>query len=217
MIPLADNGKPIPLSFAQERLWFLDQMEPGSVAYNVPLAIRLRGDLDVPALRQSLQAILQRHAVLRTRFASHQGDPVQIVEDATLELLQDDLTNLDVEQREAELKARLDKEALQPFDLTRGPLLRCRLFVLSSDDQVLMLSMHHVVSDGWSQGVFFRELAALYTAFCRERPESIAGTCAAVCRFRGVAAPALERGTAAGPVKLLEAATRRHRNAAVTY
>ena len=155
-----------PLSFAQQRLWFLDQLEPGSGAYNVPMALRLGGQLDVAALERSLNEILRRHDALRTRFPARQELPVQAISSpAPLPLPEVDLTGMPALEREDEALRRVAEEAALPFDLAGGPLVRGRRLVLSDDEQILVLTMHHIVSDGWSAGIFLRELAALYDAF----------------------------------------------------
>ncbi len=155
----------LPLSFAQERLWFLDRLEPLSPAYNLPSAWRLVGSLDVGALERSLREIARRHEVLRTRFPSAGGEPRQeILERPDLRLLSVDLERLVPERRQALSRALAAGEALRPFDLERGPLLRAKLIKLARQEHVLLLTLHHVVSDGWSQGVFNRELSALYEA-----------------------------------------------------
>ncbi|MDH3276218.1 MAG: amino acid adenylation domain-containing protein, partial [Gammaproteobacteria bacterium] len=165
VIPVVERSGDLPLSFAQERLWFLDQLEPGSTVYNMPLAIRLKGDLSVAGLMNSLNTIIRRQEGLRTRFAMHQGKPIQIIEDVGIELAQDDFSALPPETVESEVKARVDAEGLRPFDLSTGPLLRGRLLRLSDQEHVLLLTMHHIISDGWSLGVLFRELGACYAAF----------------------------------------------------
>ena len=172
--------KPIPrtddlrLSFAQERLWFLDQLEPGSNAYNIPLAIQLKGELNVKALMDSINAIVSRHETLRTHFAVREEMPIQVIGDIKIELSQDDLTALALETLEHEVKTRAKEEGLKPFDLSTGPLLRCRLLKLSGLEHVLLLTMHHIVTDGWSLGVLFMELSACYTAFSEGRQPKFA-------------------------------------------
>ncbi len=148
-----------PLSFAQERLWFLDQLDPGSAAYNMPAAVRLLGPLQPAALAAALERIVARHEALRTRFESREGRPMQVIEPA-VELA---LKRADAADLEAAL-AVCREEASRPFDLTRAPLVRACLLRLSEEDWVFQVTMHHVVSDGWSLGVFVRELAALYEA-----------------------------------------------------
>ncbi len=160
------RAEPLPLSFAQQRLWLVDRMEPGSAAYNMPGALRLRGPLDLAALRAGLDALVARHETLRTTFAEGEDGPVQVVHapaPAALSVL--DLQGVPDAEREAERLAA--EEALRPFDLARGPLLRCTLLRLADDDHVLCLTMHHVVSDGWSMRVLVREISALYDAFSR--------------------------------------------------
>jgi amino acid adenylation domain-containing protein len=155
----------LPLSFAQERLWFFDQLEPGSAAYNIPRALRLRGSLDQSALQQSLAAVHKRHEALRSRFQMVNGKPVlSFSKPSTHEIPLIDLSRLAVAEREAKLGMLVKEETERPFDLTRGPLLRLALIKLSSDDQVLVLTMHHIVSDGWSIGLALGELVAGYNA-----------------------------------------------------
>ncbi len=167
------EGAP-PLSFAQQRLWFLDQLAPGSASYNVPLAVRLSGRLDPAALEASLAEILRRHEALRTTFAAPEGRPVQGVHEAkSLALPLRDLAALPAEGREAEALRHAAGEARRPFDLQRGPLFRAELLRLAPDDHVLLATMHHIVSDGWSIGVLIREIAALYEAFRDGRPSPL--------------------------------------------
>ncbi|HYH79871.1 MAG TPA: amino acid adenylation domain-containing protein, partial [Longimicrobium sp.] len=160
-----------PLSFAQERLWFLDRLEPGSAVYNISLARRLGGVLDEWALERSLGEVVRLHEALRTTFREVDGSPVQVIAPFggfTLRL--DDLSGLADAAREVEVRRRATEDAVLPFDLTAGPLFRAALLRLG-EDHVLLLSMHHIVSDGWSMGVLFRELSALYAAY-REGRES---------------------------------------------
>ncbi|HEX5873143.1 MAG TPA: amino acid adenylation domain-containing protein, partial [Pyrinomonadaceae bacterium] len=162
--PAPRNG-PLPLSFAQQRLWFLDQLEPGLVAYNVPAAVRLVGKLDVAVLNWSLNEIVRRHESLRTTFDSVAGRPVQVIAPALeLSIPVNDLTHLPDDTRESEALLLSQEEAQRPFDLLRGPLIRAVLLRLRSDEYVLILTMHHIVSDGWSHGVLRMELGALYEA-----------------------------------------------------
>ena len=164
----------LPLSFAQQRLWFLDQFEPGNSVYNVPSALRLTGPLNFNALQQSLQQIVHRHEALRTTFALIEGEPVQVIPAAVpvlLPLL--DLQSLDPDSRKAEARRLIDEEAQRPFDLEQGPLFRASLLRLSEEDHILLLSLHHIVSDGWSQGVLRRELVALYRAGCHGQPSEL--------------------------------------------
>jgi amino acid adenylation domain-containing protein len=158
----------LPPSFAQQRLWLVDRIEPGSAAYNMPFALRLRGALDVAALRASLDALVRRHETLRTTFAEQDGAPVQVIHPpAGAELVELDLGELPAEEREAEAERLAAEEALRPFDLGAGPLLRCTLLRLGHDDHVLCFTLHHVVSDGWSMQVLVREVTVLYAAFSR--------------------------------------------------
>ncbi len=167
--PLPD-GAAIPLSFAQQRLWFLDQFEPGSPFYNVPAAVRLTGALHRPALEQSLNEIVRRHEVLRTTFATKDGIPVpQVAAELTIPVPVVDLRGLPPEQREPEAMRLAAEEARRPFNLATGPLVRAKLLQLGDDDHIALVTMHHIVSDGWSVEVFIRELAALYEAFSAGR------------------------------------------------
>jgi acyl carrier protein len=169
-----DRDGELPLSFAQQRLWFINQLEPGSAFYNVPSAVRLKGDLKRGALEQTLTEIVRRHEVLRTRFGTVDGRAVQVIEDAEpvkLEVV--DLSELEVEAREARVREWAAQEAATPFDLSRGPLLRVKLLRLDEQEHVVLLTMHHIVMDGWSLGIFIREIATLYEAFMDGRPSPL--------------------------------------------
>ncbi|HEX6290021.1 MAG TPA: amino acid adenylation domain-containing protein [Herpetosiphonaceae bacterium] len=164
--PLTPQPRPdeLPLSFAQQRLWLLDQINPGSPGYNIPAAIRLRGRLDEVALAASFTAVVARHEALRTTFArTYSGQARQIIGDpAPCHLTVIDLQHLNASLREVEVQARAQAEAAQPFDLSRGPLLRTTLLRLEPEVYVLLITMHHIVSDGWSIGVLIGEVAAHY-------------------------------------------------------
>ncbi len=162
-IQLADRSGPLPVSFAQQRLWFLDQLEPDSPFYNNPVALRLHGTLDVAALEAALQALVQRHESLRTSFTSVAGTPVQVIAPAApLSIPLTDLRHVAEDEREAEARRLAIAEARTPFNLATGPLLRAALLRLADDEHIALLTMHHIVSDGWSMGVLVREIAALY-------------------------------------------------------
>jgi amino acid adenylation domain-containing protein len=165
IIPISREQHP-PLSFAQQRLWFLNRLNPESAFYNVPAAIRLRGELNVAALERSLNALVQRHETLRTSFATVDGEAVQVIAtSADLELSKTDLTHLDGDEADAEARRLATAQAQRPFDLHRAPMMRASLMRLSSEHHILLLNLHHVVTDGWSMGVLYRELATLYRAF----------------------------------------------------
>ena len=152
-----------PMSFAQERLWFLDQLVPGNPFYNVDAAVRLQGALDVAALERSLETISARHETLRTTFGSVEGRPSQFVHPRSdLRLTHIDIGHLVDDERTREAVRLVRSEARRPFDLARGPVLRATLLRLAQDDHILLVTMHHIVSDGWSMGVFISELATLY-------------------------------------------------------
>jgi amino acid adenylation domain-containing protein len=167
-IPRAARDGELPLSFAQERLWFLDQLEPESAAYNIPAAVRLVGRLDAAALEASLVEIVRRHEVLRTTFDAVRGRPVQIVHEAPIGALEvTDLGTLTPAEREEIVRSMAADDAAEPFDLAKGPLVRARLLRFGEAEHVLLFTMHHIVSDIWTMGVLVRELAALYAAFAR--------------------------------------------------
>ncbi|MDF0733008.1 amino acid adenylation domain-containing protein [Pseudomonas entomophila] len=162
-----------PLSFAQQRLWFLAQMEGGSAAYHICAGLRLRGELDVVALHEALDRIVARHEALRTRFVMHDGEAWQCIapSDAGFSLAHQDLS--DDPDRESRIAGMAGEEASAAFDLTHGPLIRGRLIRLSGQDHVLLVTMHHIISDGWSLGILTRELAAFYAACRRSEPDSL--------------------------------------------
>jgi amino acid adenylation domain-containing protein len=167
LVPAPRDGAP-PLSFAQQRLWLIDRMDPGSAAYNLPAALRLRGRLDVRALARSLAEVVRRHESLRTVFGEAAGEPVQVIRAAApVPFPQADLRRLSPDAREREAARLAAAEALRPFDLAAGPLLRASLLRLDAEEWALLFNMHHVVSDGWSVGVLVREVSALYAAFSR--------------------------------------------------
>ncbi|MEW6733020.1 MAG: amino acid adenylation domain-containing protein, partial [Acidobacteriota bacterium] len=165
------RDKPLPLSFAQQRLWFLDQLTPNSTAYNIPLAVRMKGKLNVTALTESLNAIIERHEILRTICSIVDEQPIQkILSSITLTLPILDLQELDGAIRESEALTIVTKEARQPFELTLGPLLRVLLLRLAEQEHILLLTTHHFVADGWSIGIFIREIAILYQAISAGKP-----------------------------------------------
>jgi aspartate racemase len=165
VFPVSRDGN-LPLSFAQQHLWFLDQLAPGNPAYNIPVAYRITGRLNVMALEQSLGEIVRRHEILRTTFSVMAGQPVQVIAPAlAVPLSVVDLRDLSETQREAETQRLATEEARQSFDLTRGPLLRVKLLRLAEAEHVLLLTMHHIISDMWSIGILIRELSMLYAAF----------------------------------------------------
>src|SRR5262249_5315303 len=160
-----------PLSYAQQRLWFLDQLMPGNPFYNEASAFRLRFPLNIAALERSLNEIVHRHETLRTTFQASAGEPAQhIAPKMTLELPVIDLSHLDEQKRETEALQLVKGESLRPFDLASGPLLRCQLVQLGPDEHIFILVMHHIVCDGWAMKVFFSELATIYPAFCADEP-----------------------------------------------
>jgi len=174
IIPQKRDTNAFPLSFAQRRLWFLDQLEPNSPLYNIASAVRLTGALNVTALEQSLNQIVRRHESLRTTFVAKDGHPVQVIApELTVPLPVVDLHSLSEAEREAEALQLAIEEAQRPFDLAKGPLLRTTLLRLDEEDHILLLTMHHIISDGWSMGVFVREMGALYEALSQGRPSPL--------------------------------------------
>jgi amino acid adenylation domain-containing protein len=173
-IGLADREKRIPLSFAQKRLWLLAQMEEVSRAYHIPMAARLTGDLDVNALRRALDRLVARHEALRTTFVLSDGEPTQRIgspEESKFQLTEHDLRRH--ANPKIELEALAAEEANALFNLQTGPLARGRLVRKSEDIYTLMITMHHIISDGWSMGIFCEELSALYAAFKRAEGDSL--------------------------------------------
>jgi amino acid adenylation domain-containing protein/FkbM family methyltransferase len=172
--PAGAGGGTFPLSFAQERLWFLERLKPGSAFYNVAWALRLRGELDAAALERALGAVVRRHDVLRTAFPEVGGAPVQVVAPFRgLALAAEEVAGGDGPAREAELGRRMAAEAQRPFDLAAGPLLRARLLRVDARDHVLLVCMHHAVTDGWSLRVLRADLAELYGAFREGRAPAL--------------------------------------------
>ncbi len=174
ILALARPETELPLSFAQERLWFLDQLEPGSAAYNLGSALRLAGQLDLPALASTLSEIVRRHAVLRTTFRAVDGRPVQVISPAAVLILpRVDLSALPEEERGGELRQLVQGEVRRAFDLLSGPVFRATLVRLGEGEHALLFFLHHIVSDGWSTGVLVGELCALYGSYLEGRPSPL--------------------------------------------
>ncbi|PMB52380.1 non-ribosomal peptide synthetase [Fischerella thermalis CCMEE 5201] len=168
------RSQQLPLSFAQQRLWFLAQLEPNSPFYNIPAAVRLQGELNVKALQQSFNEIISRHEALRTNFPTREGQAVAIISEEkplTLSIL--DISELPANQQQAEVKQLASQEAQQPFDISSDHLLRVKLLRLGEQEHIVLLTMHHIVSDGWSIGVLVQELVTLYQAFCNGQPSPL--------------------------------------------
>ncbi|MFC7519087.1 condensation domain-containing protein, partial [Herbaspirillum sp. GCM10030257] len=226
-ITLASRADALPLSFAQQRLWFLSQMEGVSQAYHIPLGLRMQGTLDRNALQQALDRIVARHEALRTTFVLEHGQPVQrIAADTGFVLQKHDLRNEN--DAETALSELAEAEAAAPFDLATGPLVRGRLIRMADDEHVLLVTMHHIVSDGWSQGVLINEFSALYNAFSNGKedplsPLSIQYADYAVWQRRWIDGEVLQaqaaywQQTLAGAPALLELPTDRPRPAVQDY
>lgn len=173
----ASRSGPLPLSFAQQRLWFLDQLDPGNTIYLMPTALRVTGPLDVQILERSFNELVRRHESLRTTFSVVDGEPVQVIApeiDLSLPIV--DLRDRP-EQTEERLRRLATDEARKPFDLSRGPLLRAALSRLPDEEDqpayLLLMTLHHIISDDWSMALFFKELAAVYEAYCAGRPSPL--------------------------------------------
>jgi hypothetical protein len=167
--------EPARASFAQERLWFLQQLDPQSVTYNVPRTIRIRGNLDLKVLQRSLDEIVARHDALRTHLALIDGSLRQVVAaEGNIELPVVDLSALEDDERTRRATELIEHEATLPFDLSSGPVLRACVLRLDASEHLLLVMMHHIVSDAWSAGVFFQELTALYKEFSHHRNAPLA-------------------------------------------
>jgi amino acid adenylation domain-containing protein/non-ribosomal peptide synthase protein (TIGR01720 family) len=169
LVPAPRDEAPL-LSFAQQRMWFIDQIDPASATYNVPIALRLTGAVDPARLEAALAAIVERHETLRTTFTTVRGEPRQVVApEGRVTLSRVDLSYLDEHEREDAAMKVVNEEAARPFDLASGPLWRTTLIGLGPDDHLFVVCMHHIVSDGWSLGIFASELSEIYTALVDER------------------------------------------------
>ena len=168
------DSEQLPLSSAQERLWFLNQLEGSSATYNIPAALRITGNLVINALDKALSEIVSRHEVLRTSFRTVNGTPTQVIHpDSTININVVDLQQHPEAERETVLQQQVQEEATTPFDLEVAPLIRCKLWQLDTSECVLALTMHHIVSDGWSMGILIQELSRLYQAFAAEEPSPL--------------------------------------------
>ena len=169
-LPIVAAPRPerIPLSYAQQRLWIVDQLDPGAALYNLATTLKLRGRLDAGALRGALEALVARHEALRTCFVADGGTPAQVVvADAAMAVPCEDLSALPAPEREGRARALAAEEAAVPFDVARAPLLRARLLVLSDDEHWLLLTMHHIITDEWSNAILVAELIELYAVLSR--------------------------------------------------
>src|SRR5882672_2581296 len=174
LIPRRANGDPAPLSYNQQGLWVLNQIMPGTSLYHTPVAVRLTGVLDVTALRNALNSIVARHESLRTTFKTIDGTPAQeVAREIVIELPLIDLSTEPERVREAAAKRILERETRRPFDLSEGPLIRALLVRVNEQEHILLATMHHIVTDGWSVGIFQRELSCLYKAFTAAEPVAL--------------------------------------------
>ena len=168
------SSTPPQLSFSQERLWFLDQLMPGSPVFNVPISVPVSAALDPAVLQRCVEEIVRRHEVFRTRILTVDGKPTPVISvvPATLETI--DLTALSESEQTIECRRLAKAESLRPFDLECGPLLRTTLINLNDEKSIFLLTMHHIVSDGWSILIFFRELSALYQTLAKGEASPLA-------------------------------------------
>lgn len=170
----ASRAEAIPASFAQERLWLTDQLAPGSSAYNIPFAFRIYGKLDKVALAKSLQAVSDRHESLRTKFASIDGQPIQVIDEVTpVTFAVIDLSQTPTEDPNSKVLQLVQEEAQRPFNLVKDSLFRAQLIVLSNEEHILSLTVHHIIFDGWSEGILLQELSNFYTAYSSDTTPSL--------------------------------------------
>src|SRR5438105_1760115 len=169
---VAENVYVFPVTFAQQRLWFLDQLQPEAASYTVPWSIRMRGRLNTEALERGLNEIVRRHEVLRTTFCVRDEQPVQVV-GSTLRVPLPLIDLSEAQDREVRAQQMAVEEAHKPIDLRKGPLLRGCVIRLAPEEHILLLTMHHIVFDGWSRRILVRELATLYEAFCAGKPSPL--------------------------------------------
>ncbi|NEO01305.1 MAG: non-ribosomal peptide synthetase, partial [Moorea sp. SIO3I7] len=172
--PIERNGNPLPLSFAQQRLWVLEKLGTVSNAYNVPLTLHLRGELHLAALKQSLNQIIIRHEPLRTLFTEINGTPIQVIQSPyELALSEVDLRGLTPSQQKTQIQQLLQKENQQQFNIEKDPPIRAKLFKLGEKENILLVTLHHIASDGWSVSVFAKELSACYQALVTGQPSPL--------------------------------------------
>jgi amino acid adenylation domain-containing protein len=173
-IPVVARDQNIPLSFAQQRLWFLDQIEPNSCSYNIPEAVRLEGKLNLQSLQQALDAIVIQHEVIRTNYLTVDGNPIQVINPpAPVKLEIVDLQQIDPTKQQAQVKAYLHQASQKPFNLTTDLMLRCCLLQLAPNQQIFLATMHHIASDAWSMGLFWQQLGQVYNALSAHQPNPL--------------------------------------------
>ncbi len=165
----------LPLSFAQQRLWFLNQLEPESAAYNLPSVVKLKGKVDIPTVKRTIQEVIRRHEILRTAYQVVDGEPMQLIlPEVTFDLPVIDLRQLPLEEQKIRTEQIVHEEAQRPFNLTQGAIPRAVMIQLKNEEYLLVYTMHHIVSDGWSMDVLNREMGILYEAFITGRPSPLA-------------------------------------------
>ena len=215
--PLARQTRPerVPLSYAQQRLWFIDQLEGTSTEYNMPLALRLEGELDHRALERALATIVDRHESLRTRFTMIEDEPVQVIAPSLpLDMRIDDLRRIEEVVRQEAVATAARAEWEQPFDLSSGPVLRVRLLQVGERAHVMLVTMHHIVSDGWSLGVFSRELVTLYEVYREGRENPLKPLTVQYADFALWQRSWLDKAALEAGLEVLEGAAERHSGAA---
>ncbi|MGB3532436.1 MAG: amino acid adenylation domain-containing protein [Microcoleaceae cyanobacterium] len=170
-IQTVSRQQDLPLSFAQQRLWFLEQLQPDTATYNIPTAVRLTGELNIAVFQQSLNEIIRRHEILRTNFILKDNQPIQVISaDATLTINQLDLQYLETSEQETEVIRLMTQDAQKPFNLAEDLLLRVTLLKLNQAECVVLFTLHHIISDAWSMEILIDEWVTLYTAFCQQKP-----------------------------------------------
>ncbi len=207
-LPLQERGVPAPLSYTQRSVWFLDQLYPGNIAYNSPIALRFTGRLDANALEWSLNQLVRRHDLLRTVFEPRDGDPVQYAKSfRPVRLRRMELGHLPESERMEAARKEAVREAQKPFDLVSGPPWRAKLLCCSEREHVLVVILHHIICDGWSIGVFVRELVAGYEAFLRGENRPLPELPFQVLALRCLAAAAACRPRVSEPGRALARAS----------
>src|SRR3990167_1683538 len=173
-IPVADRTGMLPLSFSQQRMWFVEQLNDNSAQNNMPAALRLTGNVRLEVLEQTINTIVERHEILRTRYQVHNGEPVQHIQPhVPQKLLLEDISGLEPQEKMKRVDALVAQQAHQRFDLSQDPMLRVRLLKLAEQEFVITFTLHHIASDGWSMQILIDEFAKIYNAFSRNQPNPL--------------------------------------------
>ena len=212
LVPM-DRPEALPLSFAQQRLWFLDQLLPEVSLYNTPLALKLKGHLNLQALEKAFNALVDRHECLRTVFASKEGEAYQVILSTSTRKVSEcltDLSNLKKEDQDARVEVLSTQEANHPFNLSTGPLFRMKILKLSKEEHILFITFHHIIFDGWSIGIFFQELSVLYNAYASGKEPDLPPSLHSIRRLCTLATTLAPRRGLRPATCLLEKTARRH-------